>query len=131
MTEAQQRPWHRLVRWSRRVLATDEELDAAALASDVRSSGCTPIAECHPGAPVRVSGVLQAVALRPRRALAGLEAELFDGTGLLHLVWWGRRSIVGIEPGRRLTVEGRIIMGDQRVPTIVNPRYELGAVDRP
>lgn len=118
----------RLGRVGRRVLATDEQLDAEALARDVRAAGCTAIADCAPGAAVRISGVLQAVALRPRRAVAGLEAELFDGTGTIHLVWWGRRSIAGIEPGRRLTVEGRVIAGDRQAPTIVNPRYDLGMV---
>lgn len=118
----------RLNRAGRRILATAEQLDAEALARDVRVAGCTPIAECVTGTPVRISGVLQAVSLRPKRAVAGLEAELFDGTGTVHVMWWGRRSIAGIEPGRRLTVEGRVIVGDHDMPTIINPRYDLGAV---
>lgn len=118
----------RLDRAGRRILASDEQLDAEALARDSQASGCTPIVQCATGTPVRISGVLQAVSLRPKRAVAGLEAELFDGTGTVHVVWWGRRSIAGIEPGRRLTVEGRVILGDHNMPTIINPRYDLGAV---
>ena len=41
-------------------------------------------------------------------------------------MWLGRRRIEGIEPGRRLTVHGRIgRRGDAFV--LYNPRYELDA----
>jgi hypothetical protein len=41
-------------------------------------------------------------------------------------VWLGRREIKGIEPGRRLTVHGRIgRRGESCV--LYNPRYELDA----
>jgi hypothetical protein len=55
-----------------------------------------------------------------------LEAELFDGSGSVTLVWLGRRRIPGIEPGRTLTARGRFAdVEGKRV--IYNPRYELGA----
>jgi hypothetical protein len=66
------------------------------------------------------------VTLRPRGGVPALEAELYDGSGIITLVWLGRRRIAGIEPGRNLRVEGRIgRMEGARV--MFNPRYELKA----
>ena len=42
------------------------------------------------------------------------------------LVFLGRRSIAGIEPGRQLTARGRIAIRDDR-KVIYNPYYELEA----
>lgn len=80
------------------------------------------------GAPdrdrVRLRGRLKTVTLRPRGGVPALEAELDDGTGVLVVVWLGRRRIAGISPGIAIQVEGRIGSVDgHRV--IYNPRYEL------
>ena len=73
---------------------------------------------------MEVQGSLRTVTLRPRGGVPALEAELYDGTGLLTLVWLGRRRIAGIEPGRQIKVVGRIgVPQDARV--MFNPRYEL------
>ncbi len=48
--------------------------------------------------------------LRPRAGVPALEAELFDGSAALDVVWLGRRAITGIEPGRKLIASGRISM---------------------
>jgi hypothetical protein len=62
----------------------------------------------------------------PKTNLPTLEAELFDGSGTVTLVWLGRRRIVGIEPGRRLSASGRLaVQGERKV--IYNPFYELEA----
>jgi hypothetical protein len=53
-----------------------------------------------------------------------LVAELYDGTGTLAVIWLGRRQIAGVEPGRRLRVEGMVTEQDGR-PVLFNPRYEL------
>ena len=51
-------------------------------------------------------------------------AELYDGTEGVQLVWLGRRSIPGIEPGRTVKVRGRVAIRDgQKV--IYNPDYDL------
>jgi hypothetical protein len=64
------------------------------------------------------------VTLRPRGGVPALEAELYDGSGVITLVWLGRRRIAGIEPGRCLRVEGRVgLHAGQRI--MFNPRYEL------
>jgi hypothetical protein len=69
-------------------------------------------------------GSLRTVTLRPRAGVPALEAELNDGSGVITVVWLGRRRIAGIEPGRAIKVEGRIGAHDGgRV--MYNPRYEL------
>lgn len=73
---------------------------------------------------VRLRGTLRTVTLRPRGGVPALEAELDDGTGVLTLVWLGRRRIAGIAPGQPLEVQGRIGRHEgQRI--LYNPRYEL------
>jgi hypothetical protein len=109
----------------RRLLTSDEELAARDLQERSARLGCTAIADCRAGERVVASGHLRSVTLRPRRSVRALEAELFDGSGTLRVVWLGRRAIGGIEPGRAITVEGRIVMGEDRRPTVFNPRYEL------
>ena len=62
--------------------------------------------------------------LRPRGGVPALEAELFDGSDALTVVWLGRRRITGIAPGRALRIEGRIGVQD-KTRIMFNPRYEL------
>lgn len=73
---------------------------------------------------VEVRGKIRAVTLRPRGGAPALEAELYDGSAVLTLIFLGRRRIAGIDPGRAMRVRGRI--GRQAdVRTMYNPRYEL------
>ena len=60
----------------------------------------------------------------PRTTLPTLEAELYDGSDVVTLVWLGRRHIAGIEPGRQLTIRGRVATRDDR-KVVYNPYYEL------
>lgn len=73
---------------------------------------------------VFVSGTLRTVSERTVAGLPALEAELDDGTAVLDVIWLGRHTIAGIEPGRRLTASGRITVSRGR-PVLFNPRYEL------
>ena len=53
-----------------------------------------------------------------------LEAQIFDGTGGLRLLFFGRSAIPGIEPGRLLRATGRV--GEYKGHlALANPRYEL------
>lgn len=82
------------------------------------------IADAPEREQVIVNGVLRTVTLRPRGGVPALEAELDDGSGVITIVWLGRRRISGVDPGRSVTVAGCI--GRQGgVPIMFNPRYEL------
>ena len=75
---------------------------------------------------VTVAGRLKSVVYTPRETVPTLEAELFDGSGSVTLVWLGRRRIPGIEPGRTVTARGRFAAVDGK-RVIYNPWYELGS----
>jgi hypothetical protein len=106
---------------SRDEIAADEERDDAA-----QQTGCTAIGTIPDRHRAQASGVVRSVMLRPREGVPAVAAELYDGTGSLDLVWLGRRRIAGVEPGRRLKVEGLVCLREGR-PTMYNPRYELRA----
>lgn len=104
--------------------ANSTDQHARDLRESVVSSGLSTIDEAPNRERIRLAGSLRTVTLRPRGGVPALEAELFDGTGVITLVWLGRRRITGIDPGRSLTVEGRIGLQD-RHRVMYNPRYEL------
>lgn len=100
-------------------VAAEQERHEAALVS-----GCSAVADLESRHRGCATGVLRSVVLRPRETVPTVEAELYDGSGALDLVWLGRRTIPGIEPGRRIRVEGMVCEVDGR-RTVYNPRYEL------
>ncbi len=107
-----------------RLTASAHHIDAAELRSEVERLSCKPVRELRRGAVVDVAGRLRAVVYNPRETLPTLEAELYDGSAAIELVWLGRRRIAGIEPGRRLVARGRVGVHDGRL-AIYNPWYEL------
>lgn len=113
-----------LSRFVRRLTATEQQRDAEQLQQDASQAGCALAAECRRGQPVRLTGRLRTVGYAPRGKLPALEAELYDGSGTVTLVWLGRRRIAGIEPGRTLTARGRLALREGR-KVIYNPYYEL------
>ncbi|MCW2598638.1 MAG: nucleic acid binding OB-fold tRNA/helicase-type [Frankiales bacterium] len=117
----------RLKRALRRLTADEEEVANAELRSETSAAGATAVDQCSVGSPVCVAGTLRAVVLRPLAGVPTLEAELYDGTGTVTLVWLGRRRIRGIDPGRTLVARGRLTRRDGQ-PTLFNPEYELRAV---
>ena len=124
-TESDKRP-SRFSRLMHRLTASEAELDAEELQRGSKESGSTPASGCRRGQVVSVTGRLRTVVYTPRTNLPTLEAELYDGSDLITLVWLGRRHIAGIEPGRAVTARGRIAVRDDR-KVIYNPYYELEA----
>lgn len=124
MTDTTQESGNWLSRRLRRLTADPSELDAKDLLSDVKSAGCEPVVNCLRGKVVTVTGRLKSVVYLPQGSVPTLEAELYDGSGSIVLVWLGRRQITGIEPGRTLTARGRIAEHQGR-GVIYNPWYEL------
>lgn len=107
-----------------RAFASQAEIEADEERAVAKQVGCTALDELPDRSHATVTGVLRSVTLRPRNEVPALVAELYDGSGSIELVWLGRREIAGIEPGRRLKLEGRVCEVDGR-RTIFNPRYEL------
>ncbi len=113
-----------LGRLKKRLTASEAELDAEELQRGAAESGCVLLHHTERGDLVSISGRLKTVVYTPRTNLPTLEADLFDGSELVTLVFLGRRHIAGIEPGRQLTARGRMAVRDGR-RVIYNPYYEL------
>ncbi len=124
MTETRSPGW--LSKALQRLTADDHTIDAEELRAGAVSAGCEPLSSCRKGEVVTVTGRLKSVIYTPRETVPTLEAELFDGSGSVTLVWLGRRRIPGIEPGRTVTARGRFAAFDGK-RVIYNPWYELGA----
>jgi RecG-like helicase len=113
--------WRSLGRWA---AASEAELDAEKLKAGSEGAGCMYLADVKDRELARVRGTIHTVTLQPRAGTPALEAELFDGTDVVTLVWLGQRRIGGIDCGRRIIAAGRITTLDGR-RVIFNPRYEL------
>lgn len=113
-----------LKKFMRKLTSDVEQLDADDLTRDTEKSGAQRACDCRCGDEVTMVGRLRSVELSPKDAAATLEAELFDGTDGVTLIWVGRRRIPGIEPGRRIKVRGRMAIRNNR-KVLYNPYYEL------
>jgi hypothetical protein len=119
MVEVKDRLRKSLSRW-----ASTADQEAKELQEGTAKAGCCPIADAADRQRVELQGSLRTVTLRPRGGVPALEAELYDGSGVITLVWLGRRRIAGIEPGRQIKVVGRPGLQDA-TRVMFNPRYEL------
>ncbi len=104
--------------------ANPDEAEARDLRKTFTREGVVCIGDAPDREPVRLRGTLRTVTLRPRGGVPALEAELYDGTGTVTVIWLGRRQIAGIGPGRAMEVRGRVGSQDG-IRTLYNPRYEL------
>jgi hypothetical protein len=110
----------------KRFAATSDELEADELDEERKVQNCSQIVGVADRDYVTVYGHLKHVSLAPRAGAPTLEATLYDGSGLLTLVWLGRRKIAGIKPGVGVKASGRVSCTDGR-RVIFNPKYELQA----
>jgi hypothetical protein len=108
----------------RKLTSDVEDLDADEMSMRSGAEGAQRACDCRSGEEVTVMGRLRSVELCPTNEAATLEAELFDGTQGVTLIWLGRRRIPGIEPGRTIKVRGR--MAERKGQKVLyNPYYEL------
>ncbi len=115
------------MRLIRELFASAEQVDAAQeRLTAARERSATLIENAHDRSRATYYGVVRSVVFNPELSKVRLEAELYDGSGALALVWLGRRRIAGIAPGTRMTVTGMVTMVNGR-PVMYNPRYELKA----
>lgn len=116
----------------RKFTATTAELESKELQDQFGALGeiqTQLIGQCQPGSQVEVVGNIRSVSVQPSLKSPSLEIELYDGSGVVTVVWMGRRTIPGIVAGRTLKVCGRLTCNTDR-PIIFNPRYELRPLSR-
>lgn len=71
-----------------------------------------------------INGRVRSLRVQPWADVASLEAVVVDETGGLVLVFLGRRSVPGVDLGRRLVAAGRV--GQHRgYLAMLNPWFEL------
>jgi hypothetical protein len=87
-------------------------------------TGCCAIDEIQPRTVMRCVGEVSSVRIVPRAGAPSLEVALTDGRGMLTAVFFGRKKIAGLSPGRRLVVEGMVAPLNNRA-FMYNPVYEL------
>jgi hypothetical protein len=108
----------------RRLGESEEQAESDALQQRVAEVGATSVSQCPLRERADIFGTVESVGIAPRAGAPSLEAELYDGSDTLLVVWLGRRRIAGIHPGINLLVRGRVgLINGQKV--IFNPDYEL------
>ena len=113
-----------LARLGERLTKTVTQIEADELKEDAERMGCTAMSDLRDRQEAVVAGTVRSVTLRPRVNVPALVVDLYDGSRTISLVWLGRRTIGGIEPGTYLRATGRVTTM-RGTPTIFNPAYEI------
>ncbi|ETD32031.1 MULTISPECIES: OB-fold nucleic acid binding domain-containing protein [Actinomycetes] len=113
-----------LKRLTRRLTEDIDQLDAEDISQQSQQAGAQRACDCSAGDEVTMQGELRSVQTCSKAMKTGIVAEFFDGTDVVTLKFIGRNRIPGIEPGRTLTVRGRIGEHDGN-KVMFNPYYEL------
>ena len=89
-----------------------------------RLEGCHHTDELQPRRVAKVVGEVSSVRIVPRAGAPSLEVGITDGRGVVTAVFFGRKKLAGLTPGRRLVVEGMVAPLGNRA-FMYNPVYEL------
>ncbi|MFM9376197.1 OB-fold nucleic acid binding domain-containing protein [Gordonia sp. VNK21] len=101
-----------------------EVLEDDRVERECAGEGAQRAKDCTRGDEATMVGELRSVQTGSRGCGSGVVAEFFDGSDTVLLKWLGRSRIPGIEPGRKVTVRGRVATADG-MKVIYNPYYEL------
>ena len=110
--------------WFKRITASNEDLDAEELREELEHQGADAIADVKLGSVTTHTGKIRSLVFRPGIKVPALEAEIFDGTGFIVVIWLGRRTIAEIKPGVSISVSGRLVNVDGKL-TMYNPKYTV------
>lgn len=115
-----------LATWVNSLIRSEADVEADEIAAECARPGCVTIRTLKPGTYVTITGTVHSIAVPPQSQSPQIRVDLYDGSGIVELVWLGRRSICGIETGAYLTVRGRVAQDatGERL-RIYNPAYDL------
>ena len=82
------------------------------------------VSSLAPRQAASVVGRIRSMRVQPFGGNPSLECELADSSGIVTIVFTGRREIAGIRVGTRLRANGTIVVRNGR-PTIINPAYDF------
>lgn len=103
---------------------TVEQIDDERLQDRCKALGTVHITDAPLRVPVRLGGEIQGLQVVPRAGSPSLEVTIADGTGRAVAVFTGRKRLPGVDPGRRVVIEGVGRMERGRM-LLVNPAYTL------
>lgn len=101
-----------------------EQLDREELAAFCDALGCRRSDELEPRTQARVAGEVTSLRVVPRAGSPSLEVTITDGRAQVVGIFFGRRRLRGLSPGRRLILKG-VVGSESRRHVIYNPAYEL------
>ena len=108
----------------KRMTAPVEELDRDRRRVRCEQLGTTPITDVVTRARCRVGGEVVSVRIVPRAGAPSLEVVIDDGYGRAVGVFFGRKALAGLHPGRQLVMEG-VPQHDHGRTVFYNPLYTL------
>jgi RecG-like helicase len=73
---------------------------------------------------VRLGGEVQGLQVVPRAGSPSLEVTISDGTGRAVAVFYGRKKLPGVDPGRRMVISG-VARSERGRMLLINPAYTL------
>ncbi len=91
-----------------------------------RSEGSSPIGDLEWRRRAKVAGRVRSVRVQRGPGASNLECTVGDDSGTVLLIFQGRPSIPGIQPGARLVVEGMVGSWHEEL-AMLNPDYEIVA----
>jgi hypothetical protein len=101
-----------------------EEIDRDRRQNLCRLEGGTPVTEIVPRTRAEIVGDVTSVRIVPRAGASSLEVSVDDGYGRAVAVFFGRRQLAGMKPGRRIHLDG-VAMIDHGRTVLYNPAYDL------
>jgi hypothetical protein len=108
----------------RKMITSVDDLDTLRLHDRFVGLSLTPLAEATARVPMRVGGEIKRLRIVPRSGIPSLDVLIGDGTGEVHAVFTGRRSLGGVAPGRGMVVEG-VGHHEHGELVVLNPAYTL------
>jgi hypothetical protein len=103
---------------------TIESIDDERVKLRMADLGVVPIAEAPARTKVLLAGEIQGLQVVPRAGSPSLEVTIGDGSGRAVAVFTGRRRLAGVDPGRRVVIEG-VGRRERGRLLILNPAYTI------
>jgi len=108
------------------LLRSQGDVEAEEIAAECARPGCVRISNLHHRDHASITGTVHSIAIPPKGRSPHIRVELYDGSGIVELIWLGRREIAGIAPGTYMTVRGRVAYDDTTDRLLIfNPSYDL------
>jgi RecG-like helicase len=98
--------------------------DSHRRATGAAAAGVTPIGDVRWRQRVTIEGRVQTVRVQPVASTYAFECVIEDRTGVISIIFPGRKQVAGIDVGTRLRAEGLAGEHNGRL-TIYNPVYTL------